>query len=167
MSPFAKRLMAAMNKAGLCNADIEEKMGLEAGSVEKWLSDPLPPDNETVNKLAEILCVSSNSLLFGVEKLGEMKAMFPNDNTATPSPFGTWQFLVGLMMVFVGIGGALLLFMRTTGIGYEGSIWSAMGTSLAVFGGICLAGLVLCIVGALRKVGVSNKTDNAKKEEKK
>ncbi len=155
-----------MEKAGLCAADIEEKMGLEAGSVEKWLSDPLPPDNETVNKLAEVLCVSANSLLFGVEKLGEMKAMFPNDKTAAPSPFASWQFLVGLMLVFVGIGGALLLFMRTTGIGYEGSIWSAMGTSLAVFGGICLAGLVLCIVGALRKVG-PEKTDNGKKEDEK
>ncbi|MBE6714091.1 MAG: helix-turn-helix transcriptional regulator [Ruminococcaceae bacterium] len=158
MSPFGKRLQAAIERSEKTAAEIEEKLGFEPGSIEKWINDDLPPDTPTVNALSAELGVSSNALLFGVERLGEIKAMFPNDKTAAPSPFGTWPFVTGLIMIFTGFAGALLLFMRVMGVGYEGSIFEAMGVSLIVLGAVAVTGLVMCIWVACKGLRVSEKS---------
>ena len=164
MSALTRRLSAAIKKSDLTYAEIEEKMSLDVGTVERWVQGKEEPDTQTVKKLSELLGVSADSILFGVEKIGEIKAMFPSDATPYPTPVSDWRFLTGVVMIFVGVCGVLMMFMRYAGEGLEASlIFDVLGWPAVLLGSIALAGLVLCVITCVTMLRIPKK----KKEKKK
>ena len=164
MSSLTKRLKAALQKSALTYEEIEEKLSLEKGSIEGFVKGISEPDTETVKKMAPLLGVSADYILFGVEKIGEMKAMFPKDAKVAPTPTSDWRFLVGAVTAFSGFAGLLLMFMMYSGEGLELSlILEVMGLPGALLGIMCLAGIVLCIVTCVSVLKTPKKSKKAKK----
>lgn len=158
MKDITKRLRAAVEKSALTYAEIEEKLSLEEGTVERWVLGKEIPDTGSVKTLAEVLGVSADSILFGVEKIGEMKAMFPSDANPAPTPMADWRFLAGVIMIFVGVAGVLLMFMRYAGEGLEASlILDILGVPGAVLLAIALIGAALCIITCIMNLRVPKK----------
>lgn len=165
MSALTRRLAAAIKKSALTYDEIEEKLSLEAGTVERWIQGKEEPDTETVKKLSDILGVSADSILFGVEKIGEIKAMFPNDATPYPTPVSDWRFLTGVVMIFVGVCGVLMMFMRYAGEGLEASlIFDILGWPAILLASIALAGIVLCVVTCVTMLRIPKKKKGKKNE---
>ncbi len=167
MKEITRRLRDAVKKSGIPAAEIEEKLELEGGTVARWMQGKDIPDTSTVKRLAEILGVSADSILFGVEKIGEMKAMFPNDATPSHTPVSDWRFLAGAIMLFTGVAGLLLMFMRYAGEGLELSLLlDVMGVSAYIFAAIAIIGIVVCIVSTVMSLRIpkkKNKKDDGKK----
>lgn len=163
MNTFTKRLREAIDKSSYSYAEIEEKLELETGSVEKWILGREEPDTPTVNRLADLLGVSSNMLLFGAETMKEIKAMFPNEATPAHTPMSDWRFLAGVIMVFTGACGILLMVMRYAAEGISMSqLLELVGLPAAIFIAIAASGLVICVVSAflcLRIPKAKNKKD--------
>ena len=86
MTELGKRLRDSAKKAGLSYSDIEEKLSLEEGTYQLWVSSKESPDTETVNALSERLGVSGNYVLFGKDELHEIKAMFPKEAKPDHTP---------------------------------------------------------------------------------
>ncbi|MBQ2730107.1 MAG: helix-turn-helix domain-containing protein [Clostridia bacterium] len=164
MSSLTKRLKAAIEKADLSYEEIEEKLELEEGTVKRWVGGKEEPDTQTVKALAGILGVSADSILFGVEKIGEMKAMFPNEVTPMSTPMSDWRFLLGAIMVFTGAAGMLLMFMRYSIEGIRvAEFFEAVGLPAYVLITIAVAGVVLCVVSCI----LSLRTPKKKKRKNK
>lgn len=164
MTPLTKRLKAALEKSALTYDEIDEKLGLEKGSAEIYASGKKEPDTETVKKLADLLGVSADYILFGVEKIGEMKAMFPNDAKTAPTPSSDWRFLVGAVLAFSGFAGFLLMFIMYSGQGHQISeILEIMGIGGLILGIICILGIVLCIFTCITVLKAPKKNKKAKK----
>ena len=164
MTPLTKRLRAALEKSPLSYDEIQEKLELEKGSVEIYASGKEEPDTETVKKLACLLGVSADHILFGVEKIGEMKAMFPNDAKRSPTPTSDWRFLVGAILAFSGFAGLLLMFMMYSGEGLQiAQIIEIMGIGGIILGLVCLFGIVLCIFTCITVLSEPKKHKKAKK----
>ena len=164
MSSLTKRLKAAIDGSSLSYDEIEEKLGLPGGTVKKWLGGKESPDTETVKAVAALTGVSADSILFGVDKIGEMKAMFPNDTTPDNTPISDWRFLLGAVMVFTGAAGVLLMVMRYAAEGLSmGELLSYIGLPVYLLGGIALLGIVLCIVSCIISLRIPKKKNKDKK----
>ena len=169
MKELGKRLRDSAKKAGLSYSEIEEKLGLEEGTYQLWVSSKESPDTETVRALSEILGVSANYILFGKDELHEIKAMFPKEAKPDHTPMSDWRFLAGAIMVFVGVVGILIMYMRYSTEAIELSLLlDIMGIPAIVFGIIALAGIIICIVSAAVSLHVPKEViKKAKEEEKK
>ncbi len=164
MSPLTKRLRAALDKSALSYDEIEEKLELEKGSVEIYAQGKEEPDTETVKKLAKLLGVSADYILFGVEKIGEMKAMFPKDAQVAPTPTSDWRFLVGAVLAFSGFAGLLLMFMMYSGEGLHLSqVFEIMGIPGLILGLVCISGIILCIITCITVLNEPKKNKKTKK----
>lgn len=165
MTPLTKRLREALKKSSLTYDEIEEKLDLEKGSVEIYAEGKEEPDTETVKKMAPLLGVSADYILFGVERIGEMKAMFPNDAKVAPTPMSDWRFLVGAILAFSGFAGLLLMFIMYSGKGQHiAQILETMGVAGLILAIICLAGIVLCIVTSIAVLANPAKNKKPKKD---
>lgn len=165
MKEITKRLRAAIEKSALSDKEIEEKLEKPEGTVALWKSGKEIPDTETVKALADLLGVSADSILFGVQKIGEMKAMFPNEVTPSHTPVSDWRFLVGAIMVFTGAAGVLLMFMRYAGEGLEASlIPDVLGWPCILLGAIAALGVVICIVSTVMSLRIPKKRKGNKNE---
>lgn len=158
MSSITKRLKEAIAKSSLSYSEIEEKLELPEGTVEKWCLGREEPDTETVKRLSPLLGVSADHILFGVQRIGEMKAMFPNDAVPAPTPVSNWRFLAGAVMVFIGVVGILMMVMRYAPTGF--SFWELFeisAPSFITFGLIAIIGAVLCVVTCIKDLRVPKK----------
>ena len=165
MSGITVRLKAAIEKSSLTYDEIEKKLELPEGSVEKWVSGAEEPDTQTLKALAPLLGVSADRLLFGVEKIGEMKAMFPNDAKPASTPMSDWRFLAGVIMVFTGIAGLLLMFMMYYEESIEPSlIFDVFGWPAAFFAVIAIAGIILCVVTCIVSLRIPKRKKKKKKK---
>lgn len=165
MSTITKRLKEAIEKSSYSYAEIEEKLELEAGTVEGWIRGREEPDTPTVNRVAELIGVSANKILFGVESMGEMKAMFPNEATPAHTPMADWRFLAGVIMIFTGACGLLMMVMRYAAEGMAlADIFRFVGLPAVIFAAIATAGLVTCVVSAFLCLRIPKKKE--KKDEK-
>ena len=168
MKEFGKRLRDSAKKAGLSYSDIEEKLGLEEGTYQLWISSAKSPDTEALNALSALLGVSSNYLLFGKDELHEIKAMFPKEAKPDHTPMSDWRFLAGAIMVFVGVVGILIMYMRYSTEAIELSLLlDIMGIPAIVFGIIALAGIIICIVSAAVSLHVPKEVIRRAKEDEK
>ncbi|MBQ3528217.1 MAG: helix-turn-helix transcriptional regulator [Clostridia bacterium] len=169
MTDLGKRLKDSAKKADLSYSEIEEKLEVEAGTFQSWISGKTSPDTDTVNAIAKLLGVSSNYLLFGKDELYEIKAMFPKEAKPDHTPMSDWRFLAGAIMVFVGIVGILMMYMRYSAEGIEFSLlFEIMGVPAIIFALIAVAGAVLCIVSSIVSLHVPKEViKKAKEEEKK
>ncbi len=164
MSPLTKRLKEALEKSTLTYDEIEEKLELEKGSVERYAKGKEEPDTETVKKLAPLLGVTADQILFGVERIGEMKAMFPKDAKVAPTPTSDWRFLIGTILAFSGFAGLLLMFMMYSSEGLElALILEIMGLPGLILGVICLFGIILCIITCITVLNEPKKNKKTKK----
>ena len=163
MSSITKRLKEAVKKSGLSYEEIEEKLELSSGTVEKWCLGKEEPDTETVKRLTPVLGVSADHILFGVQKIGEMKAMFPNDVTPAPTPVSNWRFLAGAVMVFIGAVGILLMVMRyaPTGLSFA-ELFEISAPSFIIFGLVAIVGAALCIVTCIKDLRIPKKKNKDK-----
>ena len=158
MNPINKRIKDAVKKSALSYEEIEEKLELPAGTVEKWCLGKEEPDTATVKSLAALLGVSADSLLFGVQRIGEMKAMFPNDANPAPTPVNDWRFLAGVIGVFVGAVGIMMIVMRYSVSGISSAeLFEIARVPVIVFGAIAIAGLLTCIVTCVKMLSIPKK----------
>ncbi len=158
MSSITKRLKEAIKKSSLSYTEIEEKLELPAGTVEKWCLGKEEPDTATVKSLAELLGVSADHILFGVQRIGEMKAMFPNDANPSPTPVNDWRFLGGVIMIFVGAVGIMMMVMRYAGAGISfAELFEMSAPSLIIFGLVAVLGLIVCIITCIKTLSTPKK----------
>ena len=163
MSGINKRIKEAVRKSGLSFDEIEEKLELPQGKVSAYVTGKEEPDTETVKRLAPILGTSADRLLFGVEKIGEMKAMFPNDATPASTPMSDWRFLIGVITLFVGAGGAMLMYMMySPQITELSMLFDVLGWPMVLLLTIGAVGLILCIVSLVMSMYVPKKKKNKK-----
>ncbi len=164
MSSITKRLKEAIKKSSLSYAEIEEKLELPEGTVEKWCLGKEEPDTATIKSLADLLGVSADHILFGVQKIGEMKAMFPNDANPAPTPVNDWRFLSGVIAIFVGAVGIMMMVMRysTSGISFA-ELFEIAKVPFVIFGLISALGLVTCIVSCVVSLRIPKKKKNKEK----
>lgn len=155
MTDLSKRLRSAAAGADISYAEIEEKLGLSEGTFQRWVDGKEEPDTAMVNEVAPLLGVSANYLLFGKDELYEMKAMFPKEATPDHTPMSDWRFLAGVIMIFVGAVGILMMFMRYSAEAIElGLILEIMGVPAAILGLIAVAGAVLCVISTVQSLHV-------------
>lgn len=167
MSGFAKRLNEAVGSSGLSASEIEEKLALPEGSIDKWIGGDGEPDTPTVNALAELLKTSANYLLFGAKNMGEIKAMFPNDAHPAPTPVTDWRFLSGVILVFIGAVGVLMMVMRYGASGLSvPALIASLGAPLYAFGAMFVLGVIICVVTCVVTLS-TKKIRKKKKNEKK
>ena len=67
MTEFAKQLQSLRKKANLSQEDIAEQLHISRQAVSKWEQGQSAPDVETCLKLCEVLKVSPNQLLLGLD----------------------------------------------------------------------------------------------------
>lgn len=158
MSSITKRLKEAIKKSSLSYEEIEEKLELPGGTVEKWCLGKEEPDTQTVKKLSVLLGVSADQILFGVQRIGEMKAMFPSDANPAPTPVSDWRFLTGAVMLFVGAVSIMLMVMRYSPMGISfAELWEMSAPSLIVFGLVAVIGLLICIIACITSLRIPKK----------
>ncbi|MBE6588226.1 MAG: helix-turn-helix transcriptional regulator [Ruminococcaceae bacterium] len=165
MSGITKRIAAAVEKSSLSYEEIEKELELPEGTVKKWLGGKEEPDTATVKRLAPLLGVSADHILFGVEKIGEMKAMFPNDVNPSPTPMSDWRFLSGVIMVFVGVVAIMMMVMRYAGEGIGlRELFEISAIPLIIFGIISVVGFAICIITSVTALHIPKEKKN--KEDK-
>ncbi|MBQ4067334.1 MAG: helix-turn-helix transcriptional regulator [Clostridia bacterium] len=165
MSPINKRIKEAVERSGLTYSEIEAALSLEAGTVEKWVLGKEEPDTQTVKELAPVIKTTADKLLFGVERIGEMKAMFPNDAKPAPTPMSDWRFLCGSVAVFTGVAGILLLVMRyaASGIGFA-ELFEVATVPVIALSALAVTGIIGCVFACISGVGEKKKKNNKKGE---
>ena len=158
MNPINKRIKEAVKKSALSYTEIEEKLEIPLGTVEKWCLGKEEPDTATVKSLSALLGVSADSILFGVERIGEMKAMFPNDANPAPTPVSDWRFLAGVIGVFIGAVGIMMMVMRysVSGISFA-ELFDIARIPIVIFGAIAIAGLLTCIISCITTLSTPKK----------
>lgn len=99
---FAKNLQAIRKEAKLSQEDVAEKLHISRQAVSKWEMGQSSPDAETCAKLCEVLGVSPERLLLGIE----------TPQNGAPPKNTRWTVLLVLYAVFlmvVCICGTVLL----------------------------------------------------------
>ncbi len=154
MNDIGKRIKHAREKKKLTVEKIAKKMKIEPKLLLDWESGESEPDTKSANKLANILSVSGDYLLFGIDNASGVHTMFPTEGKPQPAGMDAILAFVSAMLLFVGIGGLILLFVITGSrlvtagnLGFweyfilSGTVYSAIGfVIIAVIG--AAAGLV-------------------------
>ena len=150
MSTISERIKEYREKASLSPGDAAEKLGVSPELYAQWENGECEPDTDTVFRMAELFKKSADMILFGSEGRDAPLTMFPKSADPRFSPFASPAVLIGALMMFCGVGGALLLIMREIRIGVEtfGDLISYGGTSLIIFAALFLAGLLLAVISA-------------------
>lgn len=64
---LGERLKAAMRRKGVRNPEVAQVAGVHLKTVSKWLGDTQVPDGEALERVAQLLGVSTTWLRFGAE----------------------------------------------------------------------------------------------------
>ena len=144
---LADRLQEAREKAGLSAEAMAQQLDVPLEEYSQWEAGTAQPDTETVGRVAKILHVTGNYLLFGLTREGMVGAMFPNK--AVPETLPGWYkgIMAGAALLFCGGAGMLLLlFVRRAGE-ETGSLLSFL--PFQVFLGMFAVGVVLCVISGI------------------
>lgn len=144
---LADRLREAREQAGLSQKELADRLEVPPEVYAAWEDGTQSPDTETVRRVASVLHVTGNYLLFGLSREGMVGAMFPNK--ATPAVLPGWYGcrMAGAALLFCGGAGMLLLAFLDRGRGSGGPLISYF--PFRIFLVIGTIGVVLCIVSAV------------------
>lgn len=67
METFGKRLKRTLDAQGLSQSKLAEKVARSKGAVTQWVHDDTEPDLQTLTRICEILKVSADYLIRGVD----------------------------------------------------------------------------------------------------
>lgn len=167
MSAISERIKNLREKSSLTAEDAAGKLGVSPELYFQWENGEGEPDTDTVFKMAKLFETSADMILFGGEGRDAPLTMFPKSADPRFSPFASPAVLIGALMMFCGLGGALLLIMRAIGIGIERftDMISFGGVSLMIFAAIFLAGLILAVISAAVRAHRHKKEISDKAEE--
>lgn len=150
MSAISERIKNLREKASLTAEDAAGKLGVTPEIYGQWENGESEPDTDTVFKMAKLYNTSADMILFGGEGRDAPLTMFPKSADPRFSPLASPAVLIGALMMFTGVGGALLLIMREIRVGVEtfADMMNYGGVSLMIFAALFLAGLILAVVSA-------------------
>ncbi len=157
MNNIGKRIKEAREKKKLSPEKVAKKMKIELSLYLSWESGENEPDTKSAGRLANILSVTSDYLLFGIDNATALHTMFPSKAKPEPAGAGAILAMVSAMTLFVGIGGFILLFVMTGSrlvTAGDVSFWeffvlSGSVNSAVAFIAISVAGAVLGIVSLI------------------
>lgn len=64
---LGERLMVYRNRAGLSKKELAERVGVSVATITKYEKDAPNPDEDILSKMAMVLNVSVNKILFGFD----------------------------------------------------------------------------------------------------
>lgn len=157
MNKINERIKKSREAKGLSLEKVAKKMKIEQKLLEDWESGALEPDTKSANKLANILSVSSDYLLFGIDNASGIHTMFPSKGKPQPAGAESILTLVSALLLFIGLGGLVMLIVMTgsrlvtADMGFweffilSGSVYSALAfVAIAVIGAaVGIAALVI------------------------
>ncbi|MBR6649934.1 MAG: helix-turn-helix domain-containing protein [Clostridia bacterium] len=113
MNKINERIKNSREAKGLSLEKVAKKMKIEQKLLEDWESGELEPDAKSANKLANILGVTGDYLLFGVDTASAMHTMFPSKGKPQPAGIESILTLISALLLFMGIGGFVMLVVMT------------------------------------------------------
>lgn len=163
MNKMGERIKGAREAKGLSLEKVAKRMKIEPELVLSWESGESEPDTKSARKLADILSVTSDYLLFGVDNASAIHTMFPSKGRPQPAGAESILTLVSALLLFVGIGGLVMLIVMTgsrlvtaADVGFweffflSGSIYSALAfIGISVLG--AAAGIAALVVISKKK----------------
>ncbi len=162
MNKIHERIKKSREAKGISIEKLAKRMKIEEKLLEDWESGALEPDNKSANKLADILNVSSDYLLFGVDNASGIHTMFPTKGKPQPAGAESILTLVSALLLFIGLGGLIMLIVMTgsrlvmSDAGFweffilSGSIYSALAfIAIAVLG--AAAGIAAVVIISKKK----------------
>ena len=168
MNKINERIKKSREAKGLSLEKVAKKMKIEQKLLEDWESGASEPDTKSARKLADILSVTSDYLLFGVDTASAIHTMFPTKGKPQPAGAESILTLVSALLLFMGLGGFVMLIVMTgsrlvtADMGFweffilSGSIYSALAfIAIAVIG---------AAVGIAALVVISKKKGKGKKK---
>ncbi|MBQ8474820.1 MAG: helix-turn-helix domain-containing protein [Clostridia bacterium] len=170
MNSIGKRIKDAREQKKMSVEKLAKKMKTDPKLISDWESGALEPDTKSANRLASILSVTTDYILFGIDSAGGLHTMFPTNAKPEPASKSSILAFISAMLLFIGIGGLIMLFIVTatrmdiagnTGFfGFfilTGTIYSALA-----FIGIALVGVIIGIISFI----LMKKEKKAKKNSK-
>ena len=102
MTKISKNIKKFRNEKNLTQEDIAKSLFVTRQTVSSWESGRTQPDIETLVKLSEILCVSTEELIYGRIKTAQGKEDASRQKLIIIfSVFGSLLTAVGLVLIFV------------------------------------------------------------------
>lgn len=162
MTATAQRIKDLREKKGLSASAAAKKLDISEKLLADWESGRSEPDTPTVLRMAKLYGESPEMILYGADGRSAPKTMFPKSATPAFSPFASWAVLVGGLLMFVGLGGSLLMIMRAVAEGVDTvlALLDFCGISLAIFAAIFVFGLILAGVTAYIRFRKHKKNNN-------
>lgn len=115
---FAQQLVELRQIAGLSQEDLAGKLFVTRQAISKWERGEVAPDLNKIERIAEVLGVSTEILLFGKEQLAEVQVGShveerKNESNHRRAPRNVWEFLAWYWWILFAIGGYLTWFIPT------------------------------------------------------
>ncbi len=150
MNKIGERIKEAREKKNLSLEKVAKRMKIEPKLLSDWESGELEPDTKSARKLADILSVSSDYLLFGIDNASGIHTMFPSKGKPQPAGAESILTLVSALLLFMGIGGFVMLVVMTgsrlVSFGDVG-FWEFFFLSGSVYSAVAF--IVIAILGAV------------------
>jgi len=152
MNKIGQRIKSAREAKNLSLEKVAKRMKIEQKLLEDWESGALEPDTKSANKLSDILGVSSDYLLFGIDNASGIHTMFPSKGKPQPAAAESILTLVSALLLFVGLGGLVMLIVMTGSrlVTVDMGFWEFFILSGSVYS--ALAFIAIAVIGAI--VGV-------------
>ena len=149
MNKIGNRIKSARENRKLSVEKVAKKMKIEPSLLEDWESGRNEPDTKSARKLSDILGVSSDYIIFGVDNASGIHTMFPSKTGPQPAGADAILAFVSAMLLFIGIGGAIMLFVMTGSrlvTAGDVTFWEFFILSGSIYSGIAF--VVITVIGA-------------------
>lgn len=113
MKNIGKRIQTEREKKRYSIEKLAKKMKVEPQLIVNWENGVSEPDNAQVKRLSDIFFVPTDYLLFGVAQGSGVHTMFPSKAKPEPAGAGAILAFVAAMILFVGLGGVVIMFVLT------------------------------------------------------
>lgn len=171
MNKIGNRIKDAREKKKLSVEKVAKKLKIEPQLLCDWESGKSEPDTKTAGKLADILSVSSDYILFGVDNASGIHTMFPSK--VGPQPAGADAILafVSAMLLFMGVGGMVMLFVMTGSrlvTAGDVTFWEFFILSGSIYSAIAFVAIVVAgaVIGLISLYMMNKKKKNNKGKKK-
>lgn len=170
MNNVGTRIKTKREEKKLSIEKIAKKMKTDPATVSAWESGEAEIDTKSANRLASILSVTTDYLLFGIDSAGGLHTMFPSNTKPEPAGKGAILAFISAMLMFIGLGGIIMLIVMTAArmdlAGHTGffQFFILTGTvySAGAFLGIAVIGAVIGIISIFL---IKNKNKKTKRVE--
>ena len=157
---MADRLRSAREKSRLSPEQVAARLELPPETYAAWEAGESEPDTETARRIAALLRVPSNYILFGASRESMVGTMFPA--SATPDRVPGWYKLMmtGAALLFTGGAAALLMLFMGSTLTSENLLHYLPFQILLFLAGM---GAGLCIIAAILRRKHKKEKDDEKK----